>query len=163
MTETVVVAHDCGSQTVNNFDYSKLKNRDYAADDYQVDKSVAEGLKEDRRCTDCFFLLIWFAFLVGMLAMTIDGYDNGQGEYMLAPISQSSTVCGYGLMSDYPVLYVPNLYSATEDMGDFFEYGYCAMSCPSQDGEAVTCTGDGEHGNPDGADACVTYTSYATT
>lgn len=49
---------------------------------------------EKRRCTDCLFLILWFAFLVGMMAMTIDGYVNGDVEVMLAPINQDLAICG---------------------------------------------------------------------
>lgn len=89
MTEEVVVIQpDAGSQTVNNFDYNKLKDKKYKGEDYVCDKSLVEGAKEDRKCTDCLFLFVWVAFLVGMMAMTIDGYTNGNGALMMAPINQ---------------------------------------------------------------------------
>jgi hypothetical protein len=85
-----VVVVNCGTETVNKFDYNKLKDRDYKGDDYNVDKGMSEGPMDTdkRRCTDCLFLIVWFTFLVGMMGMTIDGYVNGDPELMLAPINQ---------------------------------------------------------------------------
>ena len=125
--EGVVVSETCGTDQVNNFDYNKLKDRKYKGEDYVVDKSVGKGLNEQRRCTDCLFLLVWIAFLVGMMAMTIDGYVNGNGAEMMAPISGFSQICGYSPgTEDYPVLYVNNLPTAIESLTDFFSFGYCA-------------------------------------
>jgi hypothetical protein len=115
MTEQVVVVDDCGSQHVQNFDYNKLKDRKYKGDDYNCDKTLVNGPVEQRRCTDCLFLLVWIAFLVGMMAMTIDGYVNGNGAYMIAPINMNDKVCGFDGLESYPVLYFPNLAGATNN------------------------------------------------
>jgi len=63
-----------GSAHVDNFDYSKLKDRDYKGDDYFPDKDVVSGPRKDRRCTDCCFMLVFIAFLGGMGYMTAIGY-----------------------------------------------------------------------------------------
>ena len=134
-----VVVANCGSETVNKFDYNKLKDRDYKGEDYNVDKSLADGPMDTdkRRCTDCLFLIIWFAFLIGMMAMTIDGYVNGDAAYMLAPINQYKQVCGYGLMKDYPYLYAPDLEQATNPIYLYFSHTVCAKSCPDAPREEV--------------------------
>jgi hypothetical protein len=71
------VSENCGTETVNSFDYNKLKDRKYQGEDYSVDKKLANGPENNRKCTDCLFLLIWFAFLGGMLYMTIVGLVLG--------------------------------------------------------------------------------------
>lgn len=75
-----------GTEYVKKFDYNNLKNREYTAQDYSVDIELQKGPMEKRRCTDCLCFLIFSAFLVGMGWMTIDGYVNGNGDMMLAPI-----------------------------------------------------------------------------
>jgi hypothetical protein len=100
-TDVVVVSTTSGTDYVNSFDYNKLKDRKYKAEDYQPDKSIIEGPMMNRRCTDCLFLIVWMAFLVGMMAMIISGYTKGDTAYMLAPIQSDNpavgaVVCGYG-------------------------------------------------------------------
>jgi len=134
-----VVVEDCGSQHVQNFDYNKLKDRKYQGEDYNCDKTLVNGPVEKRRCTDCLFLIVWLSFLVGMMWMTIDGYVNGNGAYMLAPINRQLEVCGFGGLEKYPVLYFPNLAGATNNELEFFTYGTCAESCPSSNTSTITC------------------------
>jgi hypothetical protein len=84
---------------------------------------------QNRRCTDCLFLLVFIAFLGGMGYMTALGYIEGDVQYMLAPIAQSNSgpiVCGYDTAVDYPVLYIANLQAAASDFKNFFTYGTCA-------------------------------------
>jgi hypothetical protein len=71
------ISENSGTETVNSFDYNKLKDRKYKGEDYSVDKKLANGPENNRKCTDCLFLLIWFAFLGGMLYMTIVGLVLG--------------------------------------------------------------------------------------
>ena len=84
-----------GTQYVEKFDYNQLKDRKYTADDYNVDAEMAKGPLQNRRCTDCLFLLIFMGFLGLMGYMTIDGYVNGDAEKMLAPIMTPGIICGY--------------------------------------------------------------------
>jgi hypothetical protein len=159
MTEGEVVVADCGTKTVNEFDYKKLRDRSYKADDYNVDKTIRDGPMDSdkRRCTDCCFLIVFILFLIGMLAMTIDGYANGNSAYMLAPINQFEQVCGFDDMKDYPYLYAPDLHEATHPVSGFFEKTYCSKSCP--DGEDVeVCYAD-----EDGDEVCTTDDTYDTT
>jgi len=72
---------------IDNFDYSKLKDRSYTAQDYYVDKQHANGPQQNRRCTDCLCLLIFTAACVGVLWMSIVGYVKGNPDEMLAPVS----------------------------------------------------------------------------
>lgn len=55
-------------------------------------------------------------FLGLMGYMTIDGYINGDAEYMLAPIMSPGIVCGYdnalGSASSYPLLFITDLSTA---------------------------------------------------
>lgn len=139
---TVVVVATCGSDTVNSFDYAKLKDRKYKGEDYHVDATLVKGPMQQRKCTDCLFLIIWFVFLTGMGWMTIDGYVNGDPAYMLAPIDQDGTVCGYGLATNFPVLYANPLDEAITNVADYFYYGSCASSCPAEAGDEISIYGD---------------------
>jgi hypothetical protein len=53
------------------------------------------------------------AFLGLMGYMTIDGYINGDAQYMLAPIMYPGIVCGYsntyGNAESYPYLFITDL------------------------------------------------------
>lgn len=80
MTET------SGTDYVANFKYEQLKDRKYKAEDYVPDKKIIEGPMNNRRCTDCLFLIAWISFLGLMMYMIIVGYVQGDAAYMLAPI-----------------------------------------------------------------------------
>lgn len=56
---------------MNGFDYGRLKDRSYKGEDYQADKKILEGPLQERRCTDCLFLIVFLAFLGLMGWMTI--------------------------------------------------------------------------------------------
>ena len=60
-----------GTDFVNGFDYAKLKDRKYKGEDYQADKKIRDGPLQERRCTDCLFLLVFIAFLGLMIWMTL--------------------------------------------------------------------------------------------
>ena len=82
MSEQTAVAYPTepsvnGTEYVSKFDYNKLKDRDYKAQDYSVDPELQKGPMQKRRCTDCLCFIIFGAFLVGMGWMTILGYVNG--------------------------------------------------------------------------------------
>lgn len=79
MSKETTEATVSGTEYVNKFDYNKLKDREYSAQDYNVDIELQKGPMEKRRCTDCLCLLVFIAFLGGMGWMTIDGYVNGNG------------------------------------------------------------------------------------
>jgi hypothetical protein len=125
---------------VNKFDYTKLGDRGYKADDYHADKKIINGPMEERRCTDCLFFFVWLAFLGLMGYMTIIGYAQGATNYMLAPIMPPGLVCGHspGVENMYK-LYVPNLDKAVSPITSFFLYGQCAESCPQSPTDTVTC------------------------
>lgn len=79
--------------------------------------------------------------------MTILGYVKGDSAYMLAPIAPTTPgnvnteaiVCGYGVATDYPVLYVANLKAGVEPITNFFVWGTCAQSCPNSSGDVPVC------------------------
>lgn len=77
-----------------------------------------------------------------MMAMTIDGYVNGDGSYMIAPINMNKGVCGYGALSQYQYLYMPDIAAATASPTDYFKYGVCVDECPSGSTPTVTCQPD---------------------
>ena len=78
-------------------------------------------------------------FLGLMGYMTIDGYINGDAEYMLAPIMSPEVVCGYdnayGNATGYPLLFITNLSLAVQTPSKIFSnFGICVESCPSGTG-----------------------------
>lgn len=127
-------AQNTGSEFVDKFDYGKLKDRDYKGDDYQPDAKILNGPLEERKCTDCLFLLVWFAFLIGMGWMTIIGYVQGETGKMLAPIMTGELICGYDEgVTEYPKLYVPDLDNAVNpSITNFFKESVCVKDCPTK-------------------------------
>jgi hypothetical protein len=124
MTDTTAT----GTAHVDNFDYGKLKDRNYKGEDYFPDKDLVGGPKRERRCTDCLFMLIFFAFLGGMGYMTVLGYTQGDANFMLAPIApgpdDTALVCGHSPgVENFPRLYVPDLVKAVDPITGFFLYG----------------------------------------
>ena len=42
---------------------NSLRDKDYAGEDYQAHQDLLNGPLHDRRCSDCFFALIFLAFI----------------------------------------------------------------------------------------------------
>jgi len=102
-----------------------------------------------------------------MMAMTIDGYVNGNGPMMLAPISGGSQICGFtdGTVG-FPYLYVPDLSDTVESPSEFFKNGFCATNCPTSSDLSVTCAPYlyATNGHPAGYNGCTASNAefYAT-
>ena len=47
----------------SNSQQENLKDKNYDGADYTVDPQLRDGPMTDRRCTDCFFALLFIAFL----------------------------------------------------------------------------------------------------
>lgn len=130
-----------GDEFVKDFDYGKLKDRNYKGDDYKPNADIVKGPMNDRKCTDCLFLILWFVFLGAMGYMTILGYTNGETAKMLAPIAPPGVICGFTPgYENYPRLYAPNLAAAvTPSISNFFEYGTCVQECPQEANVTIVC------------------------
>lgn len=137
-----------GSAHVNNFDYGKLKDRNYKGEDYFPDKDLVKGPQTERRCTDCLFMLIFLAFLGGMGYMTTLGYIDGNADIMLAPIMPTpgtpnglpGLICGHSVgVENLKRLYVPDLETAISPITNFFKAGQCVEACPQEALATIVC------------------------
>ena len=145
---------------IDNFDYSKLKDRQYAAHDYNVDKAHANGPQPARRCTDCLCLIIFMAACGGVLYMSILGYVKGNPDEMLAPVSGGNQICGYGVATGFDYLYIPNIAAAAANPTNLFLYGVCIEKCPSSSSGSYNCLATNQYPSPD---TCNNYPIYPTT
>ena len=60
-----------------------------------LDSSLANGPSEDRKCRDCFFLILYIAFWVGLVVVAIFAFARGQPHLLAAPFDSSGLQCGY--------------------------------------------------------------------
>lgn len=91
----------------------------------------ANGINQDRSCTDFFCLIVFLAFLGAMGGVTMYGISQGQVDKMIAPIDMHLNFCGIeGLRADYQKLYFTDLTvsSATQILNS----GICMKTCPEQ-------------------------------
>ena len=47
----------------NSSSNEKLNDKDYDGQDFTVDPQLRDGPMTDRKCTDCFFALLFIAFM----------------------------------------------------------------------------------------------------
>ena len=85
------------SSVPENFDVTKLSDRNYKGDDFHVRTDLLNDPFNKRKCTDVLMGLFFTAFLGGMVFMTGFGYSNGSPGELLAPISAqpANIICGY--------------------------------------------------------------------
>ena len=53
------------------------------------DSSLAEGPTEERRCRDCFFLILYIAFWVALIVVAGVAFSNGQPHLLAAPFDST--------------------------------------------------------------------------
>ena len=98
--------------------------------------ALADGMnRKQRSCQDIICLIIFLAYVGGMIFITIYGFAHGNITKLLAPIDGNSNFCGIGDYKDYPNLYIGNLLEATVSgmsgqLEDVFSTGVCTKSCP---------------------------------
>lgn len=102
------------SSLPDDFSRSQLKDRNWKADNIQVNPKIArKPTEKDRRCTDVLCCLIFLAFLVGMFWASIYGYVNGNPGKLIAPIDGDKNICGFDPgFEDYPKLYIDDISTA---------------------------------------------------
>jgi len=95
------------SSLPSNFDMKKLSDRNYKGDDFKINPKLVKEPFNNRKCTDCFCALVFSAFLAGMIAMIVYGYDVGVPEMLLAPINSNKAICGFTAGTEgKPYLYI---------------------------------------------------------
>ena len=77
----------------------------YAGDDYNVNRYQIENREKDRRCTDCIFIIVFFAFIAVFSFIGIHGYKNENYKELLAPIDADLQYCGMNDRTDFPYAY----------------------------------------------------------
>lgn len=65
-------------------------------------ESGLDGIQRSRGCTDCFCVLVFFAFVAAMGACTVYGFKNGNVAKITAPIDADGNFCGIGAMEGMP-------------------------------------------------------------
>ena len=53
------------------------------------DSTLADGPSQDRKCRDCFFLLIYIAFWAGLIAVAVIAFTNGQPHLLASPFDST--------------------------------------------------------------------------
>ena len=59
------------------------------------DSSLANGPTEERKCRDCFFLIVYLVFWAGLIVVAIFAFSKGQPHLLAAPFDSSGNQCGY--------------------------------------------------------------------
>ena len=146
-----------------SFDYSRLKDRKYKAEDYNVDQTLADGPKEKRRCTDVLCAIGFIGVLCCTIWWCLAGYINGDPNALLAPVSGGRVICGTGEGAGYEYLYIPDISKALDEPLHAFFYGVCVKSCPEVDG-SYTDVGASSLFYPNGnSDDTTVFPIYDTT
>ena len=121
-----------------------LMDRDYKGEDYEVDQKLREGPMTDRKCTDCLFLIIFFAFVGVFGYVTVLGFENNP-QYLLSPLDWDRKLCGLDKgYEEYNKLYFTAIPKINPD-GSFpepYEFEYfatCVSKCPVKDEDKLYC------------------------
>lgn len=94
-------------------------------------------VKADRSCTDCFWLMLFLAFWVGMLAIAGVSASKGNPDKLIYATDYNGTVCNTGSNKGKPFIYYPELAEDLQSAGlaEFSALstrGVCLDACPSK-------------------------------
>lgn len=94
------------------------------------------GPLRNRGCTDVICCILFIIFMLGMLAIGIFGYINGNPALLLYPADSQGNLCGYGNLSAKPVLFFFDLLECAKLGPAVLASGcptpqVCLSSCPS--------------------------------
>jgi hypothetical protein len=149
------------SSLPQDFNYDSLKDRNYKATDFNVNKDLAKGPMQNRKCTDMCCCLIFLVFIGAMITMTGYGAKYGQVEAILAPVDGDSRICGFSPeVKDHPYLYLANLSSAMANPSLMFNVGSCVKECPTKKGSTIECI---DTKKTSGFGGCASKPIYGTT
>lgn len=101
--------------------------------------SIQDGIvRAERGCTDCFFLLIFLAFVGSMGYLTFLGYKEGDLPKLLAPLDADNNFCGITEgFEEYSNLYLTDFSTPTAKA--IFASGVCVKECPATPEDAIDC------------------------
>lgn len=102
----------------------------------KTDTKIANGVVDERACTDVLCLAAFIFLLVTMGACTNYGLTNGDIDKMTAPIDGNNNFCGIGDYADYEKLYFTDL---GLDVYGIFENSVCVKSCPFAGATSLEC------------------------
>ena len=105
----------------------------YKTDMEEIDlnrESYANGINQDRQCTDMLCLLVFGAFLLAMVGITGYTIKEGNVNQMIAPVDYAHNLCGFGERADYQKLYFA--YQGYTEADDILNLGICMKTCPEQ-------------------------------
>ena len=112
----------------------KAKKHQAAINGFNLkDKSqIRTGLVLERRCTDCFCLVLFLASICTMVGLTGYSLKQGQVEKLIGPIDGDFKICGADAgYQDYKYLYLSNLdTTAAQSAATLFSFGVCVKQCP---------------------------------
>lgn len=121
-------------------DSSKLKDREYKGEDFDVPQDLANGPRVDRKCTNVLCYIIFVVFNLSCLSFAIYGYINGDVGKLLAPVDSSGNICGYTSgFENYPYGYIWNIADAANNPVDFSDYMVCVEECPATSTSDLEC------------------------
>lgn len=87
--------------------------------------ALADGPLKNKRCTDCFCLLIFTAFLAGTVFALQYAFTKGDPSRLIQPFDPDHTPCGKGKAKDYPFIYF------ADPLGKhMFRDTVCVKECP---------------------------------
>lgn len=114
---------------------SSLNDKDYDGTDYLVDTDLQNGPLFNRKCTDCFCLLIFWAFLAVYGYSCFYAYNESHPEKLLRPVNGDGKLCGVNELKDYP-----NLYYIIRKK-DRNPRAVCVDHCPLEKEDHFSCHG----------------------
>lgn len=98
----------------------------YANDVEEFSTGMSEGIVRERSCTDVLCLVIFWAYIGGMIYMALYGYENGAYDKLMAPIDADNNFCGYGPNSGFPHMMLTDFTNPL----NILRSGVCVDKCP---------------------------------
>ena len=127
------------SSVPQGFDVTKLKDRNYKGEDFNIKQELGNGPFNQRRCTDMLCCLIFTLFIVGMGVCTIFGYAHGDPNKLVSPIDGDGNICGVtDGYQDYPYLFIADISGVVASDENIFINGVCVKKCPEDAEQAAT-------------------------
>jgi len=121
-------------------DASKLKDREYKGEDFDVPQDLANGPRVERKCTNVLCYVVFVIFMLSCLSFAIYGYINGNVGELLAPVDGAGNICGYTAgYEDYPYGYIWNIKFAASSPTSFSDYMVCVEECPETSTSTLNC------------------------
>ena len=106
------------------------------AKDKELRKSQSM-IREERKCRDLLFLLLFIAFWGGLIAVASIGWQKGNPKVLLYGVDYAGNVCGDGALKDYKYHYWMNPNEVAEGFAKFGvdalkkAKSICVPQCPT--------------------------------